>query len=623
VQVLFNSIIPLSGLTVTAYQGDTAVATVAVPTNFDRISSSGGSTVSVSGLQGSTAYTFAVTAINSYGPVVSTRSDIVYTAGLNLAPTNATVVAGTGQAYTTHLFSNGSVGDVTGATSFTIDGTACGGTTCTATAVGTHVITATDGSQVTTANLTVVPATLASIALSPNSAAITAGSSQPYAVTGYDTYGNSLGEVTSSAILSIAPNGGCSATACAPTTVGAHTVTATYAGLAATATLNVNAGSLNSITISPASGSITVNAPRFYTATSYDAYNNSLGDVTGATTFSISGGGYCGSDFPGEPYTPGCASLVAGSHTVTGTYNGKTATAILTVTAGPVASITINPASSTINSGSQTYTTTGYDSYNNLDGDVTSLTTFQISGGGSCSGARCTGPQAGTYTVTATYNLNHSAQALASLTTLHAVITQLQIGPESSPRGRLLTGTLASSSQAGTLLVAVIHTTSGTVSVTGPTGWVNAATANQSSGGWVQIWYYPNNPGGIYTATFTVTPGWTVGEVQLTEWSGVKTTSPLDKSGTFTTGANAFNATVSTSAATSIDNELVITSDGALVQPGLIITRGIGWTGLVGDNANGFISDYRTNLPAGIESETLVSSPAGTWALAIAAFKPA
>jgi hypothetical protein len=171
--------------------------------------------------------------------------------------------------------------------------------------------------------------------------------------------------------------------------------------------------------------------------------------------------------------------------------------------------------------------------------------------------------------------------------------------------------------------VAVIHTTSGTVSVTGPTGWVNAATANQSSGGWVQIWYYPNNPGGIYTATFTVTPGWTVGEVQLTEWSGVKTTSPLDKSGTFTTGANAFNATVSTSAATSIDNELVITSDGALVQPGLIITRGIGWTGLVGDNANGFISDYRTNLPAGIESETLVSSPAGTWALAIAAFKPA
>jgi hypothetical protein len=89
--------------------------------------------------------------------------------------------------------------------------------------------------------------------------------------------------------------------------------------------LTVIAGGLDHLVLSPASSSITAGASQSYTATGFDLYGNSLGDVTGATTFSIAPNGSCSGAT--------CTATVAGTHTVTGTDNGKTGTASLTVIA--------------------------------------------------------------------------------------------------------------------------------------------------------------------------------------------------------------------------------------------------------------------------------------------------
>jgi hypothetical protein len=76
------------------------------------------------------------------------------------------------------------------------------------------------------------------------------------------------------------------------------------------------------IVINPSSSTIIAGGRQSYTATGYDQNNNSLGDVTAVTTFSITNG-TCRLNV--------CTSNVAGNQTVTGSNNGKTATASLGV----------------------------------------------------------------------------------------------------------------------------------------------------------------------------------------------------------------------------------------------------------------------------------------------------
>src|SRR5207245_2340017 len=71
---------------------------------------------------------------------------------------------------------------------------------------GTQTVTATDaGTSSVTGNqsVTISAGPLASLALSPASATVTAGGSQGYTATGADQYGNSLGDLTASTSFSI------------------------------------------------------------------------------------------------------------------------------------------------------------------------------------------------------------------------------------------------------------------------------------------------------------------------------------------------------------------------------------------------------------------------------------
>src|SRR6266540_3836809 len=77
------------------------------------------------------------------------------------------------------------------------------------------------------------------------------------------------------------------------------------------------------IIISPASATVSAGGSQSYTAEGFDAANNSLGDVTALTTFSIAPEGTCTGNV--------CVANAGGSHTVSGNDGGKTATASLAV----------------------------------------------------------------------------------------------------------------------------------------------------------------------------------------------------------------------------------------------------------------------------------------------------
>jgi parallel beta-helix repeat protein len=339
-----------------------------------------------------------------------------------ISPGSATAAAGSAETYTAEGFdaSNNSLGDVTAFTTFSIspDGT-CLGASCAATTAGPHTVTGNDGGKTSMAALTVSAGPLDHLALSPASASITAGSSQAFTADGRDHYDNSLGDVTATTTFSIGPDGSCTGATCGASVAGAHTVTGTNGGTTGTASLQVNSVVVDHIVISPASATIGAGGSTTYTAEGFDAGNNSLGDVTSSTTFTIAANGSCSGNV--------CSATSAGAHTVTGNSAGETNTASLTVTAGPLDHLVLSPASASIAAGgSQAFTAEGRDQYDNSLGDVTATTTFSIAPNGSCSGANCTASVAGGHTVTGTKGGKTgtaSLQVTASSTLDHIVIS--------------------------------------------------------------------------------------------------------------------------------------------------------------------------------------------------------
>jgi hypothetical protein len=198
-----------------------------------------------------------------------------------------------------------------------------------------------------------------------------------------------------------------------------------------------------------------------------------------------------------------------------------------------------------------------------------------------------------------------------------------QAGPESPTATHFLTAALPGPSAAGTLLVATLSSDPSPNKTTPPVGWVNAANISQPVEGRTEIWYYPNNPGGITTATFATNPAGINGNIQLTEWTGILAAAPLDQTGAQAVAGLTTTTTISTAGATSQANELVITNIGFKINAGQTYTPGASWNALLADVASGFASEYRLDLPAAVASETVTTSQTTPWANAIATFKPA
>jgi hypothetical protein len=216
------------------------------------------------------------------------------------------------------------------------------------------------------------------------------------------------------------------------------------------------------------------------------------------------------------------------------------------------------------------------------------------------------------------YHFKPSCYGYLNVSALRGGISNVQIGPKSAVTSPLVTPTLPVASQAGTLLVADIRSGPSGVAFTAPAGWVRANSRNQAGASRTEIWYYPNNPGGIVSAAFGVP---NPGIAQVSEWRNVIAAAPLDRTGTLGVNANQASVTISTAGATTQANELVITDMGPGVQAPQVYTPGAGWTSLVRDMPNGFAAEYRLDLPAAVASETVTVTKATRWSGVIATFR--
>jgi len=201
-------------------------------------------------------------------------------------------------------------------------------------------------------------------------------------------------------------------------------------------------------------------------------------------------------------------------------------------------------------------------------------------------------------------------------------ITAKQIGAKSAVQTHFITANLPAPSTAGTLLVATINSGSTPNKFTGPAGWTSAAEIDTPGEGRSEIWYYPNNPGGIASATFSMNPATISGAAEMSEWNGAATIAPLDQIGTTGIVVPTTSATTSTVGAMAQPGELVITNDGFKIGSGTF-TPGAGWNSIVNDTVVGYGSEYRLDLPAGVATETVTTSVASLWGNVIATFKPA
>ncbi|WP_165355098.1 Ig-like domain-containing protein [Nocardioides oleivorans] len=294
-------------------------------------------------------------------------------------------------------------------------GATCTATACSATQIGTYTVTGTYGTQTQKATFKVVAGDAASIDLTPATGTAAAGEQVDYTVTGTDTYGNVLGDLTADSLVTWTGPGGtnvaCPSGVCTIDVVGAYTINASTPGAGGaavtdSATLTVTAADVATLKLSPANAVVAAGQSRSYTVTGKDAFGNDLGDLTSSAAFSFA------------PYDGGastacvaatCTPATAGVYQVTATVGGVSATATLVVeavatevTVTPVSGIVFGadvPVSATVSSGAGTPTGTVQFS---LDGTAIGAP-VTVGSNGVAALPDVTGLHAGLHTIGAAY----------------------------------------------------------------------------------------------------------------------------------------------------------------------------------------------------------------------------
>jgi uncharacterized protein YjdB len=205
-------------------------------------------------------------------------------------------------------------------------------------AAGDVIITATAGGFSDTTTLTVTPATLESIAITPLNTTVAPGTTSPFTLTGVFSDGSTEAltqNITwSSSLLTVATidgNGLASAISAGVANIGA-----TYQSLSApSATLTV--GAIASIKVTPLSPAIGIGGTQQFTATAVFTDNSSQ-DVTSQVTWKSSPSSVALISDAGLANAVG-----AGTAQITASFQNFSGSATLTVSAARLASITVTP----------------------------------------------------------------------------------------------------------------------------------------------------------------------------------------------------------------------------------------------------------------------------------------
>jgi hypothetical protein len=178
------------------------------------------------------------------------------------------------------------------------------------------------------------------VQLTPDPATRVAGQPVVYALTAYDADDNGW-DVTISGTYGIEPGagGGWVGSTYISEVVGSWIVTGSYGGESDTAALTVLLAGVDHVAILPSLAGVAAGESQAYTVEAFDEFDNSLGDVTAATTFTapVPAGGV----WDDNVYT----SEVAGAWGITGTYGSVSDTAALTVSHAALDRVVLKPQS--------------------------------------------------------------------------------------------------------------------------------------------------------------------------------------------------------------------------------------------------------------------------------------
>ena len=209
--------------------------------------------------------------------------------------------------------------------------------TVTAVAPGTAVITASSEGKTGTATVTVTAVPVATVTVDPSTVSLTVGATQPITATPRDAQGNALAGRTvtwqsaNTNVATVSPTGVITATG-----LGNTNVTATSEGRTGTVAVSVGLPPVGSVTVTPATASLSVAFTTTLTATVRDAGGASI--ASAPVTWS--------SDKPlvaAVSQSGVVTGLLPGTATITATSGGKSGTATITVGLAPVATVTVSP----------------------------------------------------------------------------------------------------------------------------------------------------------------------------------------------------------------------------------------------------------------------------------------
>src|SRR5213078_3738536 len=209
---------------------------------------------------------------------------------------------------------------------------------------GTYQVMATQsgGTLASTAAVTISSVPVASVAVSPVAAGLTVGATTQLTATPEDSSGTALTgravtwATSNAAVATVSASGLVTGGA-----TGSATITATSEGQSGTSAITVTNVPVASVTVSPATASLTVGATTQLTATPKDANGTALSGrvvtwgTSNAAIATVSASGLA-------------RGVAAGSATITATSEGKSGTSAVTVTNVPVATVTVTPAIATL-----------------------------------------------------------------------------------------------------------------------------------------------------------------------------------------------------------------------------------------------------------------------------------
>jgi trimeric autotransporter adhesin len=264
-------------------------------------------------------------------------------------PASPKLYVGTTEALTaTGTFSSGPKENITGSCTWTSSNMAIATVSpageVTAVARGTATITATDGTVLGTATVTVL-GTLLSIAVTPSATTFPAGSTEALKATG--TYDNAATKnltrpatwaSSNTSVVTVSTTGVVTAVGVGTATVSASTSASAPGLVTGSATFTVTAATLTSIAVTPATKKIPTGASQQFVATG--TFSDGSTHVLGGASLSWSSSA---TSFATVSATGLVTGVAVGQSTITATGSGASATALANVTGVALKSIAISP----------------------------------------------------------------------------------------------------------------------------------------------------------------------------------------------------------------------------------------------------------------------------------------